>query len=87
MIESEPPNAPCPACSSGPVGFAGHADLRAQTLGDFHMSLRCRRCESLWSRTLEQEGIFTWSAITERMSLSPRVGIRVPPPAPEATPP
>jgi len=69
----------CPACLSGPSGFAGHVDLMTRTIGDYRMSLRCRRCGSPWSRTLVSEGHFTWASITERIAHSPYVGIPVPP--------
>ena len=72
-------DAPCLPCSSGPFGFAGHADLNVQTVGDARMMLRCRSCGSFWSRTLEREGYFSWGALTERMACSPRMGIAVPP--------
>jgi hypothetical protein len=72
-------DAPCPACSSGPFGFAGHSDLAVQTIGDARLSLQCRRCDSFWSRTYAREGYFTWAAITERMAASPFMGIAVPP--------
>jgi hypothetical protein len=70
---------PCKACSSGPFGFAGHANLNVQSLGDARISLRCSRCDSLWSRTLEREGYFVWAALTEGMAGSPLMGIPVPP--------
>lgn len=70
---------PCMACSSGPSGFAGHADLSVQTVGDACISLRCRRCGSFWSRTLVPEGYFAWAAVTERMASSAQMGIAVPP--------
>ncbi len=72
-------DAPCQACSSGPVGFAGHAALNVQTLGDARLSLRCSRCESLWSRTLVREGYFTWAALTEGMAGGLDMGDPVPP--------
>jgi len=71
-------DAPCKACSSGPVGFAGHAALIVQNLGDARISLQCSRCDSFWSRTLEQEGYFAWAALTEGMARSSRMGIPVP---------
>ncbi len=60
-------DAPCLACFGGPFGFAGHADLIVQTVGDARMALRCRRCGSFWSRSLEREGYFSWAAINDRM--------------------
>lgn len=70
---------PCLACSEGPSGFDGHADLMMRTIGDARLTLQCRRCFALWSRTLEREGYFAWSALTERMASGPRMGIAVPP--------
>jgi hypothetical protein len=70
---------PCLPCLDGPFGFAGHPDLVVQTVGDARMSLRCARCGSFWSRSLEREGYFSWAAMTERMSCNPRMGIAVPP--------
>ena len=72
-------DAPCQACSSGPFGFAGHADLNVQSLGDACISLRCGRCDSFWSRTLAREGYFAWAALTERMASSRQMGLAVPP--------
>jgi hypothetical protein len=69
---------PCLACLSGPFGFAGHADLNVQTIGDARMMLRCGRCGSFWSRTLQREGYFSWAALTERMASSHGMGITVP---------
>jgi hypothetical protein len=69
---------PCPACSRGPTGFAGHDDLTVQTIGDGRMMLRCRSCGSFWSRTLEKEGYFAWAALTERMAAGTDMGIAVP---------
>jgi hypothetical protein len=72
-------DAPCKACSGGPLGFVGHSDLIVRTLGDARMTLQCRKCESFWCRTFEREGYFAWAAITEPMAASPEMGIRVPP--------
>ena len=79
-------DAPCKACSSGPFGFAGHADLTVQKLGDARISLRCGRCDSFWSRTLAREGYFAWAALTEGMASSPHMGIPVPPRTTDASP-
>jgi hypothetical protein len=73
----------CQACSSGPVGFAGHADLMVQTVGDTRISLRCGRCGFFWVRTLERKGDFAWAPVTERMAHSPQVGVAVPPRSPD----
>lgn len=78
-------DAPCKACSSGPFGFAGHADLKVENLGDARISLRCSRCNSLWSRTLEREGYFAWAALTEGMARSLDMGNPVPPRSTGAT--
>ena len=72
-------DAPCLACAGGPSGFDGHADLMMRTIGDARVTLRCRNCFSFWSRTLEREGYFAWSALTEGMASGPRMGIAVPP--------
>ena len=68
---------PCPACSRGPTGFAGHSELNVHTIGDRRMMLRCR-CGAFWSRTLEKEGYFAWAALTQRMAASAELGIPVP---------
>jgi hypothetical protein len=77
--------APCKACASGPFGFAGHANLNVQSLGDARISLRCSSCHSLWSRTLEREGDFAWAALTEGMARSPLMGVPVPPRSTDTT--
>lgn len=69
---------PCQACTSGPTGFAGHGDLNVHTLGDGRMMLRCRPCGAFWSRTLEKEGYFAWTALTDQMAASADMGIEVP---------
>ena len=71
--------APCQACVSGPIGFAGHDALNVNTIGDGRMMLRCASCGSFWSRTLQREGYFAWAALTERMAANPELGIAVPP--------
>jgi hypothetical protein len=70
---------PCPACSRGPKGFAGHSELNVHTIGYGRMMLRCRPCGAFWSRTLEKEGYFAWAALTERMAANAEMGIPVPP--------
>jgi len=70
---------PCQKCLRDPTGFAGHGDLRVQRVGDCRMTLQCRRCGSLWSRTLEREGYFAWAPVTPRMAAAPKMGIPVPP--------
>jgi len=70
---------PCQACLRDPSGFAGHADLNVQRVGDSRMALRCGQCGSLWSRTLEREGYFAWAPLTPRMAAAPEMGIPVPP--------
>ena len=72
---------PCVACSSGPYGFAGHADLTVQTLGDDRISLQCRGCRSFWSRSYAREGYFIWAALTQRMASSAQLGVAVPRPS------
>ena len=71
--------APCIACARGPFGFAGHADLTVQTLGDARISLQCRDCRSFWARSYAREGYFIWAALTERMASSAHLGNAVPP--------
>ena len=72
-------DAPCKACSGGPFGFAGHADLNVQNIGDARILLRCSRCHSFWSRTLQTEGYFAWAALTEGMARGRDMGGPVPP--------
>lgn len=70
---------PCLACAGEPSGFDGHHELRMRTIGDARVTLQCLRCHSIWSRTLEREGYFVWSALTEGMASVPGMGIAVPP--------
>jgi hypothetical protein len=73
-------DAPCQACTHGPGGFAGHDELTVFTIGDGCLMLRCRACDSCWSRTLVKEGYFAWAALTERMAAGAGMGIEVPRP-------
>ena len=72
-------DAPCSACLAGPSGFEGHGELMSQSLGDGHLSLKCRRCDARWDRAGNPGGGFAWTRIGDRAAMSPPMGITLPP--------
>lgn len=72
-------DAPCRACIAVPLAIEGHADLRAQRIGNGHISFKCTRCGSLWGRAGDACGGFVWTGLSERAARGPAMGIAVPP--------
>jgi hypothetical protein len=70
---------PCDACSHGPSGIEGHQDLLVQAIGGYRIMLKCRRCDSLWSRAQPAQSRFEWTRITAQMARFATQGIAVPP--------
>jgi hypothetical protein len=56
--------APCPECSQGPAGIAGHDRLFSHTMSAVAMHFKCRACELAWARTQASDGVYRWEAIT-----------------------
>ena len=53
----------CDQCSKRPQGLEGHEGIflssDARTPAGRHL-FRCARCQSLWLREYEGDGVFTW---------------------------
>ena len=60
---ADPGIAPCRACTTGPIGFDGHAAMRRShshvgpPTGAPH---QCTTCGNLWYRLYKGRGIFVW---------------------------
>ena len=72
-------NTPCPACSNGPAGPAGHDALMAVSMGGTCLSLQCETCHSFWQRTSDRKLGFIWRAVDGPGGLDPRAGVAIPP--------
>ena len=68
----------CEACSAGPVGISGHANLWVRSLNSREMIFRCERCEAMWARSSPASGEYVWAIMNERAAMR-RVGVTVPP--------
>lgn len=69
----------CERCAQGPAGIEGHADLLVQSMSGYRILLKCALCGCFWSRSQPSQGLFEWSAVSDKLALGASQGVAVPP--------
>jgi hypothetical protein len=64
----------CEDCQKRPAGLEGHEGIflsvDARTAGGRHL-FRCARCQSLWLREYEGDGVFAWILVPPEEAIQP----------------